>query len=54
MYVEKRTKYEAGHKKLNSILKRSGCVFAMKHGGSAARLDVVHWPFLVDIGGKDG
>lgn len=37
-------------KKLNSILKKkkSDCVFAMKHGGLAAKLDVVHWPLLVD------
>lgn len=28
--------------------KKSVCVFAIKHGGLAAKLDVVHWPFLTN------
>lgn len=27
---------------------KSVCVFAIKHGGLAAKLDVMHWPFLAN------
>lgn len=52
--VHIKKKYEAGPKKaqLNPKKKKSDCVFAIKHSGLAAKLDVVHWPFLVDTEGK--
>lgn len=39
--------YEKKQQKVG-LKKKSVCVFAIKHGGLAAKLDVVHWPFLAN------